>query len=47
VFAVVYTGEHYVVDAVVGIFYALAAWWLLQRALGAGHVLRAAAATSD
>jgi hypothetical protein len=47
VFAVVYTGEHYLVDAVVGVFYALAAWWLLQRALGAGRVLRAAAATSD
>jgi hypothetical protein len=47
VFAVVYTGEHYLVDAVFGVFYALAAWWLLQRALGAGHVLRAAAATSD
>jgi hypothetical protein len=46
VFAVVYTGEHYVVDALVGGVYALAAWWLVQRAAGAGHALRAAAATS-
>jgi membrane-associated phospholipid phosphatase len=30
VFAVVYTGEHYLVDGVVGIVYALAAWWLVQ-----------------
>jgi hypothetical protein len=45
VFAVVHTGEHYLVDAVVGVFYALAAWWLLQR-LGAVRVLRATAATS-
>jgi PAP2 superfamily protein len=31
VFAVVYTGEHYLIDAVVGVFYAVAAWWLVQR----------------
>lgn len=30
-FAVVYTGEHYLIDGVVGVFYALAAWWLVQR----------------
>jgi hypothetical protein len=34
VFAVVYTGEHYLIDAVVGVFYALAAWWLVQRVSG-------------
>jgi hypothetical protein len=47
VFAVVHPGEHYLVGAVVGVSCALAAWWLLQRALGAGRVLRAAALTSD
>jgi hypothetical protein len=31
----VYTGEHYLVDAILGAVYALAAWWLLQRAVGA------------
>jgi hypothetical protein len=36
-FAIVYTGEHYVVDGIVGGVYALAAWWLLQRALRAGR----------
>jgi hypothetical protein len=30
VFAIVYTGEHYFVDAVVGAVYALGAWWLLH-----------------
>jgi len=35
VFAIVYTGEHYLVDAILGALYALAAWWLLQRAVGA------------
>jgi hypothetical protein len=33
VFAIVYTGEHYFVDALLGVVYALGAWWLLQRAL--------------
>jgi hypothetical protein len=33
VFAIVYTGEHYFVDALLGAVYALGAWWLLQRAL--------------
>jgi hypothetical protein len=32
VFAIVYTGEHYFVDAVAGALYALGAWWLLQHA---------------
>jgi hypothetical protein len=32
-FSIVYAGEHYVVDALVGAVYALAAWWLVQRAL--------------
>ncbi|HEX5469075.1 MAG TPA: phosphatase PAP2 family protein [Gaiellaceae bacterium] len=35
-FAIVYTGEHYVVDIVAGFAFALAAWWLVQRALSAG-----------
>jgi hypothetical protein len=34
VFAIVYTGEHYLVDAVIGAIYALVAWWLVQWALG-------------
>jgi hypothetical protein len=34
VFAVVYTGEHYLIDAVVGVVYAFAAWWLVQRVFG-------------
>jgi hypothetical protein len=42
-FAIVYTGEHYLIDAIVGIFYALAAWWLLQLAFGAKRSLRPAA----
>lgn len=33
VFAVVYTGEHYAVDALVGVVYAVCASWLVQRAL--------------
>jgi hypothetical protein len=33
-FAIVYTGEHYFVDALLGVVYALGAWWLLQRVLG-------------
>lgn len=35
VFSIVYLGEHYVVDALAGAVYALAAWWVLQRALAA------------
>ena len=35
VFAIVYTGEHYLVDAIIGALYALVAWWLVQWALGA------------
>jgi PAP2 superfamily len=45
-FAIVYTGEHYLIDAIVGVVYALAAWWLLQLAFGAKRALRPAAATS-
>jgi hypothetical protein len=37
VFAIVYTGEHYLVDAVVGCVYAFAAWWLLHAALRSGR----------
>jgi hypothetical protein len=37
IFAIVYTGEHYLVDAVVGVLYAGAAWWLLQRVSNAGR----------
>ena len=39
-FAIVYTGEHYLVDAVAGVVYAFAAWWLLQLAFGAKRALR-------
>ena len=35
VFAIVYTGEHYLVDAIIGAVYALVAWWLVQWAVGA------------
>ena len=37
VFAIVYTGEHYVVDAIAGAAYALAAWWLVERLLAFGR----------
>lgn len=37
VFSIVYTGEHYFVDALVGGVYAIAAWWLVQRALRVGR----------
>jgi hypothetical protein len=36
-FAVVYTGEHYVVDVLAGVIYALVAWWVLGRLLALGH----------
>lgn len=36
VFAIVYTGEHYFVDAVAGAAFALVAWWLVQWALARG-----------
>jgi len=38
-FAIVYTGEHYVVDALVGFIFGLAAWWLVQWALAAGRTM--------
>jgi len=34
VFAIVYTGEHYMVDAIAGALYAAVAWWLVRRLLG-------------
>jgi hypothetical protein len=34
-FAIVYSGEHYFVDAIVGAAYAVLAWWIVQVALGA------------
>lgn len=34
VFAIVYTGDHYLVDAVAGVLYALVAWRLVERFLG-------------
>jgi len=37
VFAIVYTGEHYLVDAIIGALYAFVAWWLVQWALGANR----------
>ncbi|MDX6551039.1 MAG: hypothetical protein QOJ31_1723 [Gaiellales bacterium] len=30
-FTIVYTGEHYAVDVLAGIVYALVTWWILQR----------------
>ena len=30
-FAIVYMGEHYLVDGIAGAIYAVAAWWLVQR----------------
>jgi len=33
-FAIIYSGEHYVVDALVGAVYAVVAWWIVQLALG-------------
>jgi hypothetical protein len=45
-FAIVYTGEHYLIDALVGVVYAFAAWWLLQLAFGAKRALRPAVASS-
>jgi len=41
VFAIVYTGEHYLVDAIIGALYALVAWWLVQWAVGARRSARA------
>jgi hypothetical protein len=41
VFAIVYTGEHYLVDAIIGALYALLAWWLVQWAVGARRRARA------
>ena len=35
-FAIVYTGEHYVVDALAGYVYAAAAWYAVARGLGRG-----------
>jgi membrane-associated phospholipid phosphatase len=49
IFAIVYLAHHYVIDAVGGIAYALAAYWLVrhasstawaQRLGGAGRLLR-------
>jgi len=39
-FAVVYAGEHYAVDVLAGVIYALVAWWILGRllALGQAHM---------
>ena len=31
VFAIVYTGDQYVVDAFAGGLYALVAWWIVSR----------------
>jgi PAP2 superfamily len=42
-FAIVYTGEHYLIDAIVGIVYAFVAWWLLQLAFGPKRALRTVA----
>jgi PAP2 superfamily len=44
VFAIVYTGEHYLVDALIGALYAVVAWWLVQWAMGATRRRRPALA---
>jgi hypothetical protein len=36
-FAIVYTGEHYVIDALIGFGFGFAAWWIVQWALSAGR----------
>ena len=46
VFAIVYMGDHYVVDAVAGVAYAYAAWFLVRRGLRADEELRSANAES-
>jgi hypothetical protein len=43
-FAVVYTGEHYLIDAIVGALYALVAWWVLQRLTASRRIATAAVA---
>jgi PAP2 superfamily len=47
VFAIVYTGEHYLVDAIIGALYALVAWWLVQRAVGERRSARAPLAAEN
>ena len=47
VFAIVYTGEHYLVDAIIGAIYALVAWWLFQWAVGARHRARSPVAAES
>jgi PAP2 superfamily len=42
VFAIVYTGEHYVIDAIIGALYAFVAWWLVQWVLESRRGPRAA-----
>jgi hypothetical protein len=44
IFAIVYTGEHYVIDAAVGVLYAFGAWWLVQRVLESRRAVRLATA---
>jgi hypothetical protein len=47
VFAIVYTGEHYLVDAIIGAIYALVAWCLVQWALGARQRTRSPVAAES
>jgi membrane-associated phospholipid phosphatase len=42
VFAIVYTGEHYVIDAIIGALYAYVAWRLVQWVLESRRNLRPA-----
>lgn len=44
VLSIVYTGEHYVFDALVAVVFAFVAWTLVQRALGPAYRLRREAA---
>jgi hypothetical protein len=43
IFAIVYTGEHYLVDALAGVLYGLVAWVLVRRLMEPGARLRRAA----
>ena len=43
-FAIVYTGEHYLVDALAGALYGVVAWLLVRRLLEPGHRRQDAAA---
>lgn len=47
VFAIVYTGEHYLFDAIAGVFYALVSWVLVRRLVGSPSADAATSAAAD